>query len=203
MSKRTIVEIILGIILISLGWVIGNKWQIMECKLDLTYNIVDVITLIVTIVMGIYIAWILEKEVQDRRIEKDMYLSKICDIERMLEEIDKMFRNSNGSEIDYKKIVNLEHRVRTKKNSIFKYLLENSHGQILTKLTTYEGQFKNDFKDLRNYLTQTNAEETEHKDIIIENNIAKYSEERTTCVLTLLNNLDNKFLEVKVLVNKM
>ncbi len=52
MSKRTIIEIILGLIILAIGWLIGNNWQILECKLDLSFNIVDVITLIVTITNG-------------------------------------------------------------------------------------------------------------------------------------------------------
>ena len=125
MSKRTIVEIFIGCVIFLAGWIIGNKWQCIECTLDLTFNIVDVITLIVTIAMGIYIAWILEKEVQDNRIEKDMYLTKIGVIEGILDELDSMFHTCNGQSIDYKKVVSLEHRIRTKKNSIFKYILNS------------------------------------------------------------------------------
>ena len=116
-NKRRIIDPIVCCAILFLGWLIGNKWQCLECKLDLTFNIVDVITLIITIAMGIYIAWILEKEVQDRRIEKDMYLAKIGAIEVILDELDNMFHSDNGQSIDYKKIVCLEHRIRTKKKN--------------------------------------------------------------------------------------
>ena len=203
MNKRSIFEIIFGCVLLLVGWIIGNKWQCVECKLDLTFNIVDVITLIVTIAMGIYIAWILEKEVQDNRIEKDMYLAKIGDIEGILDELDNMFHTCNGQSIDYKKVVSLEHRIRTKKNSIFKYILNNSHGKINKELNKYDEKLKTEFKDLRNYLTQTSVSESEPKDIEIEDNRANYSSERTTNVLSSINSIDNKLLEIKVLVNKM
>jgi hypothetical protein len=203
MNKRTIFEIIFGCVLLLGGWIIGNKWQFLECKLDLTFNIVDVITLIVTIAMGIYIAWILEKEVQDNRIEKDMYLAKIGVIEGILDELDSMFHTYNGQSIDYKKVVSLEHRIRTKKNSIFKYILNNSHGKINKELSKYDEQLKTEFKDLRNFLTQTSVSESEPKDIEITDNQANYSSERTTNVLSSINSIDNKLLEIKVLVNKM
>lgn len=203
MSKRTIVEIIIGCVILLVGWILGNKWQCIECTLDLTFNIVDVITLIVTIAMGIYIAWILEKEVQDNRIEKDMYLTKIGVIEGILDELDGMFHSCNGQSIDYKKVVSLEHRIRTKKNSIFKYILNNSHGKINKELTKYDELLKTDFKDLRNFLTQTSVSESEPKDIEITDNKANYSSERTTNVLSSINSIDNKLLEIKVLVNKM
>lgn len=203
MSKRTIVEIILGIIILAIGWLIGNKWQILECKLDLSFNIVDVITLVVTIAMGTYIAWILEKEVQDRRIEKDMYLSKIDAIDEILNDLEELFQSNNGTGIDYKRIVSIEHRIKTKRDSIFKHLLKNSYGKIKDGLKEYDKQLKNDFKDLRNYLTMTDAGNSRTKSIVITKNQAKYSEERTSIILTSINAIDNKLLEVKVLINKM
>ncbi|WP_278983553.1 hypothetical protein [Segatella bryantii] len=202
-SKRTIIEIILGLIILAIGWLIGNNWQILECKLDLSFNIVDVITLIVTITMGIYIAWILEKEVQDRRIEKDMYLSKIDVIDGILNDMEELFQSNNGSGIDYKQIVGIEHRVRTKRKSIFKHLLDNSCGKIKKELEKYDNQLKSDFKDLRSYLTMTDAGNSKTKSLVVTKNLAKYSEERTSDILTSINAIDNKLLEVKVLINKM
>ena len=203
MKRRTIIEIISAVILLSIGWMIGNKWQIAACELELKFNIVDVLTLIVTIAMGLYIARVLEKDVQDKRIEKDMYLSKINVIESICDELENKFQASNGKGLDYKEIVNLEHRIKTKKNTIFKYILDNSHGKINDKLKTHDEKLKGEFKDLRNNLTQTTVGEVEQQDIEIVNNCATYSNERTTCILSSLNTISNSLLEVKVLVNKM
>ena len=202
MNKRTITEIIVGIIILIIGWAIGNKWQIATFNVDLQINIVDALTLVVTIVMGIYIAWIIEKEVQDKRIEKDMYLSKVCALEEIRDEIENLFQSNNGEQIDFKKIVSLDHRIRTKRKSIFKHLLDCSHGKIKKELENYDKNLKNDLKDLRNLLTQTSVGEVVIKDIEISNNIANYSSERTSLILKILDEIDNKFLEVKVLVNK-
>lgn len=203
MNKRIGIEIFSAILILVIGWLIGSKWRICQFVLDLQINIVDAVSLLVTVVMGLYIARILEKEVQDNRIEKDMYLSKISVIENLLENIETMFQNKNGIDLDYKLIVNLEHRIRTKKNSIFEHIVEKSKRKIKTEIQTYEKLLKDEFKDLRNYLTQTNASEEGTKDISIENNIAKYSPERTSLILTSLNSIENKLLELKVLINKM
>ena len=203
MSKRVIIEFIIGIILFGIGWIIGNQWQLTEFCLDLQVNIVDVISLFATVAVGIYIAWILEKEVQDRRIEKDMYLSKIEAIEAITEDIENIFQTNSTAGVDYKKMVNLEHRIKTKRDSIFKHLKENSHGKIKKELTNCDNWLKDKFKELRNSLTQTNADETKPKDIEIVDNNAKYSEGRTTEILTSLNNISNKLLEVKVLMHNM
>lgn len=203
MNKRTGIEIFSAILILFIGWLIGSRWKICQFVFDLQINIVDAVSLLVTVAMGLYIARILEKEVQDNRIEKDMYLSKISVIENLLETIETMFQNKNGIDLDYKLIVNLEHRIRTKKNSIFEHIIVKSKRKIKDEIQAYENLLKDDFKDLRNYLTQTNASEEGAKDISIENNIAKYSQKRTSLILTSLNSIENKLLELKVLINKM
>lgn len=203
MNKRIGIKIFSAILILLIGWLIGSRWKICQFALDLQINIVDAVSLLVTVAMGLYIARILEKEVQDNRIEKDMYLSKISVIENLLETIETMFQNKNGIDLDYKFIVNLEHRIRTKKNSIFEHIVVKSKRKIKDEIQAYEKLLKDDFKDLRNYLTQTNASEEGTKDISIENNIAKYSSERTSLILTSLNSIENKLLELKVLINKM
>lgn len=204
MNKRTIVEILFAVGIFVIGWFVGSKWQICQFSLDLQVNIVDAVSLLITVGMGLYIARILEKEVQDNRIEKDMYLSKVSAIEYLLESLENMFQNNNGINLDYRAIVNIEHRIRTKKNSIFTHIIEKSRKKIKVEIQSYEKSLKEEFKDLRNYLTQTNASEIgDNKDIAIENNIAKYSQERTSLILTCLSSIENKLLELKVLINKM
>ena len=78
MKRRTIIEIISAVILLSIGWMIGNKWQIAACELELKFNIVDVLTLIVTIAMGLYIARVLEK------MCKISELKRICIFQRLM-----------------------------------------------------------------------------------------------------------------------
>ena len=67
----------------------------------------------------------------------------------------------------------------------------------------YDNQLKRDFKDLRSYLTMTDAGNSKTKTLEVTKNLAKYSEERTSDILTSINAIDNKLLEVKVLINKM
>ena len=106
MNKRTIIEIVVGVLLFIGGFLV-KSWIEVGFKFNGEVNILDAITLIVTIILGIYIAKILEKEVQDKRIEKDMYLAKIGEIENFIQEIEKLINNLHGSSISYKQIVNM------------------------------------------------------------------------------------------------
>lgn len=49
----------------------------------------------------------------------------------------------------------------------------------------------------------TDAGNSKTKTLEVTKNLAKYSEERTSDILTSINAIDNKLLEVKVLINKM
>lgn len=84
MSRRTVIEIIIGFLLF-IGGFFAKCWIEVGIKFDGEVNILDAITLIVTVILGIYIAKILEKDVQDKRIEKDMYLAKISDVEENIQ----------------------------------------------------------------------------------------------------------------------
>ena len=58
MNRRTIIEIVAGALLIIGGFLI-RSWMEVGIKFDGEVNILDAITLIVTILLGIYIAKIL------------------------------------------------------------------------------------------------------------------------------------------------
>ena len=202
MNKRTIIEIIVGVLLFMGGFLI-KSWIEVGIKFDGEVNILDAITLIVTIILGIYIAKILEKEVQDKRIEKDMYLAKIGEIENFIQEIEKLINNLHCSSINYKQIVNMEHRCRRKRNSIFQYIIGKANGKMRKQLSEYDNKLKADFKDLRQMLTQTSACDEAPKDVIVENDVVQYSLNRTSEILSTIESIENELLEVRVIINNL
>lgn len=202
MNKRTIIEIVVGVLLFIGGFLV-KSWIEVGIKFDGEVNILDAITLIVTIILGIYIAKILEKEVQDKRIEKDMYLAKIGEIENFIQEIEKLINNLHGSSISYKQIVNMEHRCRRKRNSIFQYIMGKADGKMRKQLSEYDNKLKTDFKDLRQMLTQTSACDEEPKDVIVENDVVQYSLSRISEILSTIESVENELLEVRVIINNL
>lgn len=202
MNKRTIIEIVVGVLLFIGGFLV-KSWTEVGVKFNGEVNILDAITLIVTIILGIYIAKILEKEVQDKRIEKDMYLAKIGEIENFIQEIEKLINNLHASSISYKQIVNIEHRCRRKRNSIFQYIMGKVNGKMRKQLSEYDNKLKTDFKDLRQMLTQTSACDEEPKDVIVENDIVQYSLSRISEILSTIESVENELLEVRVIINNL
>ena len=127
----------------------------------------------------------------------------MSDIENLIQEIEKLINNLRGSSISYKQIVNMEHRCRRKRNSIFQYIMGKANGKMQKQLSEYDNKLKTDFKDLRQMLTQTSACDEAPKDVIVENDVVQYSLSRTSEILSTIESVENELLEVRVIINNL
>lgn len=75
MKKNKIINIIIYIIIFSIGCCCGKLIDWGYFVLNKEISIIDAISLFLTIGCAIYISKVLEKEVQDVRIEKEMFIS--------------------------------------------------------------------------------------------------------------------------------
>ena len=89
MSKKNITKYILWIVIFCVGICIGKLLNWGYFTLSKEVSIIDAITLFVTVGCAIFIAKVLEKEVQDDRIEKDLFLNQANQLETFLGEIEK------------------------------------------------------------------------------------------------------------------
>lgn len=200
MNKRTI-KIVVCIISFFCGLFLRSWWEIGTLSLDTKVNVLDAISLVVTVVVGIYIAKILEKEVQDKRIEKDMYLSRIKSIEQVLSDIETTIGKSKGDNVYYLHINNMIHQCRLKKNHIF-----DSLGKIVTDknketLKDYDSKIKSEMKLLKVFLTQTTIDESNNPSAKMVNNMVCYSPDRVIEVINSINSIENLFFDLKVIIN--
>lgn len=105
MPKR-MSKLIVAVALIALGWVLG---QYIENIAFFTYSyeisLIDVISLIVTAFMAWYVSRILEKNIQDKRTEKDLILSKIDEVDQAINSL--ILLNSSESTVSYVKVVHI------------------------------------------------------------------------------------------------
>lgn len=90
MSKKNITKYILWIVIFCVGICIGKLLNWGYFTLSKEVSIIDAITLFVTVGCAIFIAKVLEKEVQDDRIEKDLFLNQANQLETFLGEIEKI-----------------------------------------------------------------------------------------------------------------
>ena len=134
--KKIIINAIICILIFLTGLIIRNWWDIGTIELETKINVLDALSLVATIVVGIYIAKILEKEVQDKRIEKDLYISKINSVEYILNTIESLIESSKDTEIQYGRIVNMMHRCRIKKSDVFNTLEKKKMDKLTTRVSS-------------------------------------------------------------------
>ncbi len=201
--KKIIINAIICILIFLTGLIIRNWWDIGTIELETKINVLDALSLVATIVVGIYIAKILEKEVQDKRIEKDLYISKINSVEYILNTIESLIESSKDTEIQYGRIVNMMHRCRIKKSDVFNTLEKKKMDKLTTKIHEYNQKLKTDFQLLKKSLTETTVGGTRNPAVKLKNNIVSYSEERSLEILTQINSIESTLFELKIIINNL
>lgn len=205
MSKRN--NIIITAICVCLPFFVGLFtccwWKNGSCNIDTTINVLDAISLAATISVGIYIAKILQKEVQDKRIEKDMYLGLILSVERILNDLETLIENSEESTLHYKRVVSIIHRCRIKKTDVFKALDGIGNKSLKSQINDLDQRLKKELQILKTALTETSVKSSPTPSVKLKNNIIHYSEDRIIEIITSINVVESIFFELKVIVNNL
>lgn len=201
--KKNVINITIAVFVgIIVGFLLGSRWLQPLFSIDSTISFLDIISILATIGMGIYIVTTLEKEAQDHRVEKDLYISKVQEIEALLSEVE-MCIDDRENDIYYSNITNVEFRLKRKKDKVFKCIISLARDEVLEKIKEIERTLTSDFKDLRVLLTQTTAAEDAERDVNVTKNIVQYSPSRVVELQTLISKIQESLLDVNIIINKM
>ena len=165
-------------------------------------GLIDILELIITIFLGIYIARIIEKKLQDKRIEKDIFIKNIDQIEYLIQEFEKI---EVGDPISYSKITNRISKAREKKNRLlFNIIKKVKPNKIInSQIEDVQIKLKNDFKILKNLLTNTPSQEIDQADVRLINGKITYFDTRLKEIFAVLFDINDKLLELKLIVNSL
>lgn len=196
--KRRIINIILVIIIFCIGATFGKllNWGYFELSKDL--SIIDALTLFTTIGVAIYITKNLEKEVQENRIEKDLFISKISELETKLKVIEDLVAEKDSS---FNKVVCRVHACRLAKNSIFNSINGNFHKSKSNTFDEFDNNISACINSLRRLLTDTPINSTSTSDIYLVNGVVNYSPNRIIEVNVEINSLMENLFKLKVRIN--
>lgn len=200
MNKRNIAKYILWITIFSVGVCFGKFLNWGYFVLSKEISIIDAISLFVTVGCAIFIAKVLEKEVQDDRIEKDLFLNQINQLETFLAEIEKGIESSGTL---YVSIVNSYSNANKTRYKFFKRIDE--HCIHLSKNPTLKKTGKSldiSFKSLKPLLTETPVIQTETPDIIVKSGKIRYSESRLTEIKNEITNIYDNLFKIKIIINR-
>lgn len=184
-----------GIILL-LGIAIGIPFTIEGFSFSWKIELFDVISLIVTIFLAIYVATALERRVQDDRIEKELHIEQINQIERILNEIENLLRNEN---VPYDNINSRISKIRIKKNNIVRALKECLPEETAS-LNDKTNNITQRIDALKRLLTDTSV--NNRKDVVMKGGVVKYSKKRLSDINNAICGLENDLYRLKITLNR-
>lgn len=197
---------IINFILFVVGGIIIGIFLQLTFTFPISFNpqigLIDILELIVTIFLGIYIARIIEKRLQDKRIEKDILLKNIEQIEYLIQEFEKI---EVGEPISYIKITHRISKAREKKNRMLSNIIHKVKPNkiIDSQIEDIKSKLKNDFKTLKLLLTNTPPQETGSTEVKVINGNITYFESRLNEIFAVLFDINDRLLELKLIVNNL
>lgn len=90
MRGRTVVKLLLAIVIFVLGWTLGQLLEnISPFSLEWSINLSDILSILVEIGLAIVLALLIEKGMQNQRVEKDFFINELNDVQQSLAELEK------------------------------------------------------------------------------------------------------------------
>ena len=90
MHGKIVVSILLALLLIIVGWTLGQVLEnISPFTLDWSISLPDVLAIVVELFLACYIARLIEKGIQDQRVEKDFFINELSDTQQTLSELER------------------------------------------------------------------------------------------------------------------
>ena len=90
MRGRTVVKILVAIIVFVMGWTCGQVLKdVSPFTLDWSISLSEIFAILVEIGLAIVIALLVEKGMQNQRVEKDFFISELDDAQRAFSELAK------------------------------------------------------------------------------------------------------------------
>ena len=200
MKKGIVIKSVIYIVIFSIGITIGKllDWGYFELVKEI--SIIEALTLFITIGLAVYVAKILEKEVQDVRIEKELYITKIAELEGILNDFEVLLEEK---EIIYSKINSRIHSCRIKKNSIFGNIKDNLKQLRTNDVNSFETEITEKINSLKRLLTETPAVPSTKPELSVKKGIASYSANRMIEIYTEINAINENLFKIKVQINSL
>ena len=193
--KNKYFYILSGVFLV-VGVAIGLPFSIKGFSFTWKIELFDIFSLFVTIGLAIYVAASLKRQIQDDRIEKELHIEQINQIEQILSEIENVLRQDK---IQYNGIVSRISKIRIKKNNIFSALQECIPEYVST-FNEKTNSISQDIEALKRLLTDTSV--GSNPDVVMTDGMLKYSIARLSNINKAIYGLENDLYRLKITLNR-
>ncbi|WP_420576807.1 hypothetical protein [Ekhidna sp.] len=170
-----------------------NSWG--EISLDHEVNLVELASILTTVILGLYFVEVLEKQKENRRIEKDLIIQKIG---YLSDEIEGLHTYVKGVQVELDTI-NSDLKQIYANIKYLKNLLEKSNKNGVSPISNVS-DIVHSIRSVRKLMTYTSpAGDT---DLKIEEGKTKYSRQRLEAIRTETNELKFFLFKWQIEVNK-
>lgn len=195
MLKNLIKPLLFSIVGIIIGFALAKASLLDNIRISPEIPVFDIVTLVVTVILAIYVAQILERDVQNNQVSKAMYIAKIEQNENILSSLNDYIGQDT---ILLSKINNILHRYRTTQNTIHTALKEKDKKG---KFNDDCNKIESETKELNKLLTMTPIDNSDQSNITIRDGVITYSNNRVTEISTCLLKIDNLLFDLKHKIN--
>lgn len=196
MRGNIIVEILVAIVQIALGWTLGQVFESYALfTLDWSIGVADVFAVLIELFLAIFIVKVIENSAQNQRVEKDFYISELNEVQQALSTIEKTC-SSSGPLSFTQTVYDLE---KSKKSllGMWKIMGERNHGFRTAK--------NEDFKIIVEKIRLLNSQLTDTNFFNVVNGFEPVKITRGHIYLnkTVSSEIDKTFTEIKDLIFNM
>lgn len=197
-NNNNVIFVMSCLLCICIGITLGKLFNWGYFVLSHEISIIDALSIFITIGLAIYITNALEKQIQNRRVEKDLLLAKISETEQCIGIISDVIGTEN---INYSKLVYLLKNCNKSTNVIFKTIDELKLKSVKKDSET-ETNLKKNIKDIRRLSTGTSIVASEvDAPIAVENGIIRFSPNRIIEIDSVLDDMKDNYFKLKFMVN--
>lgn len=195
-----ILKVVFCVCLILIGILIGKFVDFPHFEISKSVDLINITSIVVTVLIAILITVFFDKRKSDNRIEKDLILRRVDNVYEITNDLQ---RESISGEIPYTEAASSIKRINTSMQSIYK-TVDKCEFSIKDDI---KNLIKKSIGDLRNVLTDTpkiTEDQIENSDLPIEvkDGIIKYNRQKIGQIEAKFDSLKDCLLELEIRINK-
>ena len=185
-------------IVFAIGIAVGLPFELNSFSLKFEIDFIRLCEIAITIVMALYITNALEKKVQDNRMEKELFISKVRNLEQCTIEL----RNALSQQKTlYSEINSIISRCRIKKNNTIeavKTQFNLSSDNVFQQIST---DIHNSVKSIKFLMTNTDV--GKKSEVSLKDDVLTYSLKRKSLIVKELDNFEDGLFKLIILINSL
>ena len=198
MNKKREYEWVFFLIVFFVGCCIGKLFNWGYFIIDKDVSIIEAISLFVSVGCALYIAKTIEKERENQRFEKDIFIEQLVLAEKPLLWLEENIKIQST----YNDIIYSFTSSKIKSYKLFERLDVYLGDTRKKKIIEYKERISSNLNELKPLLTDTPITQVGTPDITMKGGNIHYSQQRQTEIRKKLQFLFDDFFAIKILINR-